>query len=204
MNFTETEKIEMKQRVNEILPKEIVAFLNTVGGTVYIGVCDDGTVCGVQNLDESLKNIAEILENQILPDARSFVELGTKFVDGKHIIEIKVQKGDGLYYIKKYGRSSQGCYIRIGSTSRPMTEDQIIAVHNKYLGSKVKITQIASRIEKPSFQYLKLLLVEKGFTINEAAFAQNFHLLTQDGSYNNMAELLADKNDVSKSCLFQR
>ena len=123
MTFAETEKIELKQKFNDVLPKEIVAFLNTDGGTVYIGVNDDGTVCGVQNLDESLKKLADILENQILPDPRQFAELGTKFVDGKHIIEIKVQKGDGLYYIKKYGRSSQGCFMRVGSTSRPMTEE---------------------------------------------------------------------------------
>ena len=197
MNFAETEKTELKQRFNDILPKEIVAFLNTDGGTVYIGVNDDGTVCGVQNLDETLKKIADILENQILPDPRSFVELGTKFVEGQHVIEVKIQKGDGLFYIKKYGRSSQGCFIRVGSTSRPMTEEQIVAVHNKYLDSKVKITEIASRIENPTFRYLKLLLTEKGFTINEAAFVRNFNLLTRDGSYNKMAELLADKNDVS-------
>lgn len=76
MIFAETEKTELKQKFNDILPKEIVAFLNTDGGSIYIGVNDDGTVCGVQNLDESLKRVADILENQILPDPRSFVELG--------------------------------------------------------------------------------------------------------------------------------
>lgn len=76
MIFAETEKIELKQKFNNILPKEIVALLNTDGGSIYIGVNDDGTVCGVQNLDESLKRVADILENQILPDPRSFVELG--------------------------------------------------------------------------------------------------------------------------------
>ena len=48
-----------------------------------------------------------------------------------------------------------------------------------------------------TFQYLKLLLVEKGFTINEKTFAENFHLLTISGEFNKMAELLADKNEVS-------
>ena len=141
MTFEESEKIELKQRLNEALPKEIVAFLNTDGGIVYIGVNDDGTICGIKNLDETLKKIADILENQILPDPRHLVELGTKFAENKHVIEIKIQKGDGLYYIKKYGRSSQGCYIRLGSTCRSMTEEQINHIHNKYLDSKVKITE---------------------------------------------------------------
>jgi predicted HTH transcriptional regulator len=140
MIFTETEKVELKQKFNDALPKEIVAFLNTDGGTIYIGVNDDGSICGVIRLDETLKKIADILENQVLPDPRACVEVGTKYIDEKHVVEIKVKKGDGLFYVKKYGRSSQGCFVRIGSTSRPMTEDQIMVVHNKYLDSKVKIT----------------------------------------------------------------
>ena len=197
MTFAETEKVELKQKLTDSLTKEIVAFLNTDGGTIYIGVNDDGSVCGVTNLDESLKKIADILESQILPDCRPFAELGTKFIEQKHVIEIKLLKGQGLYYIKKYGRSAQGCFIRVGSTSRSMTEDQINLTHNKYLNINAKITEIASRIKNPTFQYLKLLLTEKGYTINEKTFAENFHLLTKDGEYNKMAELLADKNEVS-------
>ena len=80
MNFVETERTELKQRFTDAIPKEIVAFLNTDGGTIYIGVNDDGSVCGVENLDDSLKKIADIIENQILPDPRAFIELGTKFI----------------------------------------------------------------------------------------------------------------------------
>ena len=195
--FAETEKIELKQKFTESIPKEIVAFLNTDGGTVYIGVDDNGNVCGVKDLDETLKKVADVIENQILPDPRPFVELGTKFVEQKHVVEIKVKKGNGLYYIKKYGRSAQGCYLRIGTTCRSMTEEQIRIVHNKYLDATAKITEITCRINHPTFQYLKLLLTEKGFTINEQTFAENFHLLTKEGEYNKMAELLADKNEVS-------
>lgn len=181
LTFAETEKIELKQKFSDSLPKEIVAFLNTDGGTIYIGVNDDGSVCDVTKLDESLKKVADIIESQILPDSSLFVELGTKFIKGKHIIEINVKKGESLYYIKKYGRSSQGCYIRVGSTCRSMTEEQINTVHNKYLLASAKITEIESSVENPTFQYLKLMLAEKGFSINEKTFAKNLHLLTKDG-----------------------
>ena len=106
MNFAETERTELKQKLTDALPKEIVAFLNTDGGTVYIGVNDDGSICGVTNLDEILKKIADILGDQILPDPRSYVELGTKFVEQKHIIEIKIQKGSGIpLVIEHYGKN---------------------------------------------------------------------------------------------------
>ena len=34
--------------------KEVVALANTDGGTLYIGVCDDGTICGVENPDDTI------------------------------------------------------------------------------------------------------------------------------------------------------
>ena len=92
MIFQETEKVELKRILNDTLPKEIVAFLNSFDGTIYIGVEDDGTVIGVNNLDETQKRIADIITTQILPNPQSLIELGTKFIDGKNAIEIKVQK----------------------------------------------------------------------------------------------------------------
>lgn len=120
MIFQETEKVELKKILNDTLPKEIVAFLNSFDGTIYIGVEDDGTVIGVNNLDETQKRIADIITTQILPNPQSLIELGTKFIDGKNVIEIKVQKGNALYYIRKYGRSANGCFMRIGTTCRSM------------------------------------------------------------------------------------
>ena len=125
MLFRETETIELKKTLNEKVERALVAFLNTQGGIIYIGVEDDGKPVGVDKLDETLKDIADIITTQILPNPQEYVELGTKFIDGKHIIEIKVNKGKALYYIKKYGRSANGCFIRIGTSNRSMTEEQI-------------------------------------------------------------------------------
>lgn len=55
MIFQETEKVELKRILNDSLPKEIVAFLNSLDGVIYIGVEDNGTVVGVNNLDETQK-----------------------------------------------------------------------------------------------------------------------------------------------------
>ena len=48
-----------------------------------------------------------------------------------------------------------------------MTEEQIEINYNKYLDTKIRITEIAGGIKHPTFQYLKLLLVEKGFSLRE-------------------------------------
>lgn len=48
MLFQETERTELKKILNDTLQKEIVAFLNSFDGAIYIGVDDDGTVIGVE------------------------------------------------------------------------------------------------------------------------------------------------------------
>lgn len=42
MIFQETETSELKRVLNDTLPKEIDAFLNSFNGNIYIGVEDDG------------------------------------------------------------------------------------------------------------------------------------------------------------------
>ena len=53
MLFQETERTELKKILNDTLQKEIVAFLNSFDGVIYIGVDDDGTVIGVDNIDDT-------------------------------------------------------------------------------------------------------------------------------------------------------
>lgn len=196
-DFKETELIELKRQLNDGLTREIVAFLNTNGGTIFIGIEDDGSICGVQNLDETMRKIADIIENQILPDISNYVSLGTQYFGGKYIVKIEIKKGSALYYVKKFGRSAQGCFVRVGTTVRSMSEEKIEAEQLKNLISKADITEMPSKIVNPTFQYLKILLAGKEYSINEDTFEENFRLRTNDGKYNKEAELLADVNEVS-------
>ena len=193
----ENEHTELKRSFNDSIAKEIVAFLNTNGGTLYIGVEDNGEVCGVDKLDETLKKLSDIVDAQILPDCRDLTELGTRYENGKHVVEVKVKRGAELFYIKKYGRSAQGCFLRVGTTCRSMTEEQIERMHTKYLSTKVSINELKSRQSTFKFQLLKMLMTEKGLSVNDATFEDNLHLRTSYGDYNKMAELLADKNETS-------
>jgi len=44
----------------------------------------------------------------------------------KEIVKIIVASGsEKPYYLRKYGMSEKGCYIRVGSASEPMTAKQI-------------------------------------------------------------------------------
>ena len=67
-DFVESETIELKQDYSESIRKDIIAFANTSGGTIYIGVADDGTVVGVSSPDLMIQRIANMARDAIRPD----------------------------------------------------------------------------------------------------------------------------------------
>lgn len=75
MKFSEVHNVELKSVLNDSVEKEIVAFLNTNNGTIYIGVDNNGNVIGIDSnkLDETMKKISDIITDKILPNPQDFV-----------------------------------------------------------------------------------------------------------------------------------
>lgn len=65
MKFEETHNVELKSVLNDSVEKEIVAFLNTNNGTIYIGVLNDGDIIGIKSdkLDEVMKKISDVINS---------------------------------------------------------------------------------------------------------------------------------------------
>ncbi len=67
MRFQETETVELKSIVMDDIKKEIIAFANCDGGTVHVGVTDDGTVLVVccpdhhQHLSGKLRSVRQVI-----------------------------------------------------------------------------------------------------------------------------------------------
>ena len=49
--FRESETVELKLDYTESIRKDVIAFANTGGGTIYIGIADNGEVIGVSSVD---------------------------------------------------------------------------------------------------------------------------------------------------------
>lgn len=197
MKFAETDKIELKEKISDSLPKEIEAFLNSEGGTIYIGINNEGQVVGVSNLDTALRNISDIISDQIEPNSIDCVKPEVEFIDDNAIIKITIKKGySSLYCIKKYGFSSNGCHYRVGTTCKSMTLEMIKQKIEYGLYSFDMMVMKESYYRDLSFTKLKMLLIENGYHIDENSFERNFKLRTNDGAYNYLAELLADNNSI--------
>jgi len=197
MKYFETEKIELKEKISDSLAKEIESFINTEGGLIYIGVSDRGDVVGVNNLDQLLREISDIISDQIEPNAIDCARPEVEIVDGKIIIKIQIKKGySSLYCIKKYGYSSNGCHYRIGTTCKSMTLEMIKArLEQGYINFDSMLKR-ESYFHNLKFTKFKMLLLDSGYHIDENSYETNFKLRTNDGNYNYLAELLADENQA--------
>ena len=205
MKFQETESVELKRILNKDFAKEVVAFLNTRNGTIYIGVDDKGNVIGVDNVDKTMREVRQIIRDQILPSTEGLCEIESFFENEKIIIIIKIKKGSKLYYIKKEGRSATGCFYRDGTSSVPMSEEEIERQFMSSLSYKrVLLSEIPVNKNDLKFDTLRDKLRSNDVHINDSTFLSNFNLVTKDGNFNLLAELLSDENRVSIAvCVFK-
>ena len=197
MKFQESETIELKRTLNKDFAKEVVAFLNTRDGTIYIGVDYNGEVVGISNVDKTMREIRDIIRDQILPSTEGLCEIGSLLENDKTIITVKVSKGAKLYYIKKEGRSATGCFYRDGTSSTPMSEEEIERRFIKTYSKQLSMVETPSSQKEFSFNQLKIYYSSKGYHLNDETLVDNLHLKTDDGRYNFLAELLSDKNRIS-------
>ena len=197
MAYIESEVIELKAKYTDTICKEIVAFLNTNGGDIIIGVDNNGKVVGLNNIDETSKKISDVITDQIEPSPQAIVSSEIRYDEGKMILVVHVQKGvRPLYCQKKYGFSSAGCVMRIGTTCKNMTPEQIRIRYEKNFIDADLMTVTPARYGSISFKTLKVYYAEKGYHLEDSSFEANLNLRTPNGDYNLLAELLSDKNMI--------
>lgn len=195
--YIESETVELKAKYTDSFVRELVSFLNAEGGIIYIGIQNDGTVIGVENIDSVLKNISDCITDQVEPSPRGEVASEIIHENNLSIIAVTVKKGiKPLYCIKKYGFSSKGCLVRIGTTCKEMSPEEIQFRYKSQFVHEDYMLMAPSTYAPLSFTMMKILLTSRGFHINENAFEASFNLKRHDGTYNLLAEILADINMV--------
>ena len=126
MLFRESETVELKEIVVDEIKKEIIAFANSNGGRLYIGVRDDGEVIGLDDPDRVSLQISNMVRDAIKPDVTMFLHYETIEEKGKKIIVVDIQRGTNRpYYLAKKGMRPEGVYVRQGYSSVPATDTAI-------------------------------------------------------------------------------
>ena len=185
----ESERIEYKSQLVDDIYKEVIAFANTDGGVIYIGVDDQGNVTGIENVDETYTRLTNGIRDAIQPDVTMFVRYILQ--DNK---AIRIEVGEGSYkpyYLKGKGLKPNGVYVRQGATSVQASPEQI--------------RQMIKDSDGDVFEDMRSLHQELTFDEAEAAFKRykvefaedkfialglrNIH----DDQYTNLALILSDQ-----------
>ena len=123
MSNTETNRIQNKEILNADFEQDVIAFLNyKEGGIIYVGVRKDGKAVGVKDIDLTQLQIKDRIKNNIQPSTLGLFDVIVEDMDDKQIIKVVISSGtEKPYYLRKKGRTPEGCYIRIGSGKEQMT-----------------------------------------------------------------------------------
>ena len=117
----EDSTIEFKRELphRESLADEIAAFANASGGVILIGVDDDSNIVGTdrQDLDRTEKIVVEICGDNIDPMVHIVTE--KLRIDDKNLLKIEVPRSPFVH------KSSNGYFIRQGSSKKEMTTEQL-------------------------------------------------------------------------------
>ncbi len=126
MQRHEDGKTEFKREWAESIRKTVIAFANTEGGTLWVGVDDDGQAVGVADPDGLSLRIGSMVRDSIRPDLTLFVQCDQTEIDGKTVLRLDVQRGtDRPYFAKASGLRPEGVFIRQGAASVPASETRI-------------------------------------------------------------------------------
>lgn len=122
----ESETVEYKSIVVDDIKKSVVAFANSSGGVLYVGIADAGNIVGLSDANADMLSINNMLRDGIKPDITLFVRCHTERIDNRDIIRIDVQSGtDRPYYLVGKGIRPEGVYVRHGAASVPATDTSI-------------------------------------------------------------------------------
>lgn len=202
MAIYENQDVEYKSEYTLGITKEAVAFVNSEGGTIFIGIKDDGVVAGVSNPDDIMLRIASSLKDSVAPDIMPFVNLKTVKIDGLDVVEVKVSTGTNRpYYLKEKGLKPSGVYVRKGSSSQPMTDEGIREMIIQNTGRSYELCR--SLNQELTFDAFSQEMIKKGLKTGESQM-KTLKLVGEDNLYTNLALLLSDQCETTtKIAIFQ-
>lgn len=188
MNY-ETESIEFKSQFTEEIYKEVIAFANTDGGVIYLGIDNDGNVIGLKDVDTEYTRITNGIRDAIMPDVTMFIQYT---IQENKVVRITVHEGSNKpYYLKGKGLKPNGVYICQGTSSVSASPEQIRWMIKESDG---EIFEENRSIE----QELSFSEAEKAFRLYHVDFGHDKYrslgmIQKKDGIYTNLAFLMSNQ-----------
>lgn len=187
----EGKTVELKREYVDDVKKTVAAFANCDGGTVYIGINDDGSVCGVPDADATMLRITNTLRDAIRPDVMMFVECRYVDMDGKTVVEVSVQRGTARpYYLRDKGVRPEGVYVRQGASTVPASDASILSMIRETSGDSYEAARSIN--QQLTFKYCFAFFQKRGLELGPQQM-RTLHMIGEDGTFTNLAFLLSEQ-----------
>ena len=122
----ESQTLEFKEQLpkGQQVAKTLIAFANTSGGKLVVGVSDDRQLVGIQDdIFELQDQITSMINELCMPNILPYIYIEN--IQGIELLVIEVSRGSLLpYYLKPQGKA-QGTYIRLGASNRVASPEYI-------------------------------------------------------------------------------
>lgn len=188
MNF-ETENIEFKSQFIEEIYKEVIAFANTDGGVVYVGIDNNRNAIGLTDIDKEYTRITNGIRDAIMPDVTMFVRFT---VQDNKVVRITVSEGTNKpYYLRGKGLKPSGVYVRQGTSSVPASPEQIRQMIKDSDGDTFEENR--SLKQDLTFETTKRAFKLYGVEFNSEKYRSLGMTQKKDSIYTNLALLLSDQ-----------
>ena len=118
---------EFKENFDQEVIETTVAFANTHGGVILIGVSDKGEIRGITIGKETLSDVSNRIAQATEP--RVIVEVESVAVEGQSVLLVHIAE-TSIKPISVRGR----CYKRVGNSNRVMSPQEIAQMHLNTVG----------------------------------------------------------------------
>ncbi len=200
--MTEGITTELKREYTDDIKKTIIAFANTRGGELLIGVEDDGTVTGVLDVDGTMLKVTNALRDSIKPDITMFLCCEKREIDGKDVVAISVQKGTACpYYLAAKGLRPEGVFVRQGASTVPAPGSAILKMIKETDGDDYESAR--SLYQELTFHCAERFFAEENIPLGQEQ-KRTLGLISEDGVFTNLGLLLSDQCiHTTKLAVFQ-
>jgi len=199
----ESQTVEFKREYNDKVNKTMLAFLNTDGGTLYLGKTDDGSVYGLDgNIDEWYRKTVNSFRDSVTPDPTAYFNIEPQQQDDKWYLKISVERGAAVpYCFIKHGLVPEGVWIRAGSSTVSASREHIRQmIKDNGMGQFISELSIEQTL---TFDYADRVFAEKNVAFGDSQ-KRTMGLIRPDGRYSNLALIMSDQcSYTTKAAIFE-
>lgn len=196
--YQESSTLELKRQVTDGLKKEVISFINTNGGTILIGVDNDGTVVGLSNAHQDLESVSSMLRDGIQPDVLVYTQVKVISVEGKKIIKIDIVRGTRRpYHLSGKGMRPSGVFIRHGTTVSSASDEAIRKMIMESDGTSYENMRCMN--QTLTFDFAGKLFRDEGLQFRNTQ-QRTLGIVNEEGYYTNIGLLLSEQCEHTIKC----